>query len=113
MDMTDQAALTVTKPPSTASTAAYYNPNELVGNDIAIYSIGVGDGINSTAEAFLRYMAAVGDDGDRVTDPCDKITITDGDHQSCGNYYWTSGAANDLNKIFEDIASRIYTRITG
>ncbi|MDR3575355.1 MAG: VWA domain-containing protein [Anaerolineaceae bacterium] len=108
MDMVDQAALTVVKAPA-GGNAAYYNQNELTGNDMAIYSIGVGNGLGATGEAFLRYMAAVGDDGDRVTDPCDGAATK----QNCGNYYWTDGTPGDLNKIFEDIASRIYTRITG
>ena len=57
-DMTDRAALTVSA-----------NPHELRGNDIAIYSVGFGD-IAALGEPLLRYMAAVGDDGDRNTDPC-------------------------------------------
>jgi hypothetical protein len=52
-------------------------------------------------------MAAVGDDGDRRTDRCDHIASG----VDCGNYYYTADA-NELTPIFEDIASRIYTRIT-
>ena len=110
LDMTDQAALTVVKPP-TGANAAYYNTSELIGNDIAIYSVGLGAAGYSDGEKLLRYMAAVGDDGDRVTDPCDRVGV--GVRTSCGNYYWDDGSANALTKIFEDIASRIYTRITG
>jgi hypothetical protein len=97
MDMTDEAALTKSD-----------NPNEPLGNDVAIYSIGLNVPLTgSAAEPLLRYMAAVGDDGDRTTDPC--RTVAAGDN--CGQYYFTANSG-DLAKIFDDIASRIYTRIT-
>ncbi len=97
MDMTDEAALTKSA-----------NPNEPLGNDLAIYSIGLNVPLeNSAAEPLLRYMAAVGDDGDRTTDPCSGIAAG----RNCGQYYYTSNSS-DLAKIFDDIASRIYTRIT-
>ena len=38
------------------------------GNDIAIYSVGMGAA--ASGADLLRYMAAVGDDGDRTTDSC-------------------------------------------
>lgn len=106
-DMTDEAALT-------RST----NLNEPAGNDIAIYTIGLGaagddlslGGVNKGAvgEQLLRYMAVVGDDGDRTTwAGCD----TAGKRTSCGQYYFAPSGA-DLLPIFEDIATRIYTRIT-
>jgi hypothetical protein len=59
-------------------------------------------------EDLLRYMAAVGDDGDRTTDPCKAMSV--GAAQSCGQYYYAPDG-NKLRKIFEDIATRIYTRI--
>ncbi len=95
MDMVDETALT-------SST----NPDEPRGNEIAIYSIGlhVDAGV---AEDLLRYVAAVGDDGDRTTDPC----ATAADQTSCGQYYYAPKGGN-LLAIFEDIASRIYTRIS-
>jgi hypothetical protein len=88
------------------------NAKELRGNDIAIYSIalgGAGDQVYGVAvgEQLLRYMAAVGDDGDRTTDPC-KTTATKTD---CGQYYFAP-SGDRLLPIFEDIAGRIYTRIT-
>lgn len=100
-DMVDETALTRS-----------LNLLEPGGNEIAIYSIGLGavggTGATVTAgENLLRYMAAVGDDGDRETDPCDSV----GPRQTCGQYYYApSGAA--LAGIFEDIATRIYTRIS-
>mgnify|MGYP001176891803 CR=1 FL=1 len=94
-DMVDSASLT-------RST----NTNEPNGNDIAIYSIGLNvDG--GIAEQFLRYVAAVGDDGDRTTDPCSAAAA----NTSCGQYYFAPSGAH-LRTIFEDIATRIYTRIS-
>jgi hypothetical protein len=100
LDMVDEAALTKST-----------NLNEPSGNDIAIYSIGLGDGVGSGAgvigENLLRYMAAVGDDGDRTTNPCSLSP-----HRSdCGQYYYAP-SGQELLPIFEDIATRIYTRIT-
>lgn len=106
-DMVDEAALT-------RST----NLKEPAGNDIAIYSIGLGaagddlylGGVNKGAvgEQLLRYMSIVGDDGDRSTTAgCD----TASKRQSCGQYYYAP-SGGDLLPIFEDIATRIYTRIT-
>ena len=107
MDMTDTAALTKS-----------LNTSEPRGNDIAIYSIGLGNEVGTSTsgdttspgyigEQLLRYMAAVGDDGDRETDPCDGANS----RTSCGQYYYASSGAN-LMPIYEDIANRIYTRIT-
>jgi len=93
-DMTDEAALT-------RST----NSLEPAGNDLAIYTIGLGD--VSAGESLLRYMAAVGDDGDRNTDPCFGVPAK----RSCGQYYYAP-TGNALLPIFENIASRIYTRIS-
>ena len=93
--MTDRAALT-------RST----NTHELRGNDIAIYPVGFGD-IAALGEPLLRYMAAVGDDGDRLTDPCVGIPSK----RSCGQYYFAQ-TASDLLPVFQDIASRIYTKIS-
>lgn len=97
LDMTDTAALTRS-----------LNQDEPGGNDIAIYTIALGN-VGSTAGRLLRYMAAVGDDGDRESDPCDSVSadIT----INCGNYYFAP-TGDALLPIFEDIASRIYTRIT-
>ena len=92
--MTDRAALTVST-----------NPNELRGNDIAIYSVGFGD-IAALGEPLLRYMAAVGDDGDRATDPCVGIASK----HSCGQYYFaqtrqrpfTCISGHRLSDLYED-----------
>lgn len=81
------------------------NQDEPRGNDVAVYSIGLG--AVSLGEPLLRYIAAVGDDGDRTTDPCATVAS----FRSCGQYYYTNNP-EDLVPIFEDIATRIYTRIT-
>jgi hypothetical protein len=103
-DMTDDAALLKS-----------LNLNEPAGNDIAIYAIGLGAVGRSAwpgqgesyGEGLLRYMAAVGDDGDRTTNTCSAVA----QKRSCGQYYYAA-SGDALLPIFEDIASRIYTRIT-
>jgi hypothetical protein len=103
LDMTDEAALTKS-----------LNLHEPGGNEISIYTIGLNpagnDALNPEhpiGERLLRYMAAVGDDGDRETDPCAGV----GPRQTCGQYYY-AGSGGDLSGIFLDIASRIYTKIS-
>jgi hypothetical protein len=114
-DMIDQAALTVNCAGQISECTGVppdkYNQNEPVpGANVAVYSIGLGLAANPpdyTGEEFLRYVAAVGDDGDRVTDDCTgKPTAT-----ACGNYYYAPSGAQ-LIGIFEDIAKRIFTRLT-
>jgi len=99
-DMIDQTALLTSS-----------NPNEpLVGNDIAIYSIGLGVAATPPdydGEQLLRYMANVGDDGSRANDPCAGVPP----QTNCGNYYYAPDASY-LAQIFENIANRIYTRIS-
>jgi hypothetical protein len=100
-DMTDMAALTWSK-----------NPKEKRGNDMAIYTIGFGNAVVPYGEPLLRYMAAVGDDGNRETDPCKDVNgIPLASKKSCGQYYFAP-TGNDLLPIFENIASRIYTKIS-
>ena len=95
-DMTDEAALQFPN-----------NPDEPPGDDIAIYSIGLGD-IGSISAKLLRYMALIGIEGRRDTvDPC----LGKSDTTWCGQYYYATGGS-DLTPIFEDIASRIFTRIS-
>jgi hypothetical protein len=89
------------------------NAQEPLGNDIAIFTIGLGaagypvSGGGAIGEELLRYMASVGDDGDRQTDLC---TLTPA-QRNCGTYYYAP-VGDQLVQIFEDIATRIYTRIT-
>jgi Flp pilus assembly protein TadG len=123
-DQTDIAALTVNCRGNPTNDCDWptrptnrYNRNEpLRGANVAIYSIGLGLAAQPpdfTGERMLRYMAAVGDDGDRVTDPCKNPDGTDRAPQiSCGNYYYSPTGAG-LIAIFEDIARQIFTRLTG
>ncbi len=84
-----------------------------LGADVAVYSIGLGSSVAvagapvNNAERLLRYMAAVGDDGDRVTDPCNGVPSA----TSCGNYYYAAQGAQ-LASVFEDIAKRVFTRLS-
>ncbi len=127
-DMVDLNALTIggrtCRPGSLPNTCIsdLYNYNEahegtrLTGAPIALYTIGLGlnvtFGPDRSGELLLRYMAAVGDDGDRVTDPC---ILSPGNPvgrgANCGNYYFAPDT-NQLVPIFEDIARRIFTRLT-
>lgn len=76
-------------------------------NEMAIYTIGLNVDANSSAEKLLRYIAWVGDDPYRDReDPCDGAATG----TSCGQYYYST--ASDLARIFDDIASRIYTKIS-
>lgn len=116
----------------------YDDPFNEGGQGALIYAIGLGKAVVSfrsggdpdAGDRLLRYVAAVGDDGDASTDLCagyyplddapeqngtpnDGIpTLTDGeDSYNCGNYYFTEFGSG-LNAVFESIASRIFTRIT-
>ncbi len=60
-------------------------------------------------DAFLRYAGAVGDDGDPSTDPCAGVPINASGY-SCGNYYFSSSGSG-LDAVFNQIASRVFTRL--
>lgn len=104
-----------THPGSCAALAPSY------GQGAVIFSIGLGELVTNNiscdpfwgscepdvGEKLLRYVAAVGDDGDPTTDPC----ATAGVGADCGNYYFSPTGAG-LLEVFEAIASRIFTRIT-
>jgi hypothetical protein len=90
-------------------------------------------------EKLLRYLANVGYNGEwnatftthtgetahwnggdqfdpcaRLADPTPDPTLTPAPSRSrnCGNYYYAPADINELNEIFAQIASRIFTRIT-
>jgi Flp pilus assembly protein TadG len=89
------------------------------GQGAIIFAIGLGNEILALDDeappdqkpyggALLRYLAAVGDDGNSATDPC----ATEADYtKNCGNYFWAQHGT-DLDKVFEAIYSRIFTRLT-
>jgi hypothetical protein len=96
MDMVDEAALLVSE-----------NEDEPTGEDMVVYSVALGAA--SAQPEVLRYLASVGDDGDRNTpnDPCAGQPADD----NCGNYYYAPTGAY-LDQIFESIAARIFTKIS-
>ncbi len=90
------------------------------GQGALIFTIGLGNQVLTTyasgdvahGVALLRYIAAVGDDGDPDTDFCAGLNgDINGWRQHCGNYYFDA-TGDRLISVFEDIASRIFTRIT-
>jgi Flp pilus assembly protein TadG len=86
------------------------------GQSAIIFTIGLGNQVTDVTDtagvpygaALLRFIAAVGDDGNPATDPC--LGISDYT-VSCGNYFWAEHGTN-LQKIFSAIYSRIFTRLT-
>lgn len=94
------------------------------GQGAVIFTIGLGDEVINDysglgpeetngipyGASLLRYIAGVGIDANpsAITDPCSGET----DYTAwCGNYYFSPGG-NELYQVFEDIASRIFTRLT-
>lgn len=83
-----------------------------------IFAIGLGKNVTENpgdlsepraGEFLLRYIADVGTDGLPNNDPF--CNPDPGKGESCGNYYFAP-EGDDLIAVFEDIASRIFTRIT-
>jgi len=91
------------------------------GQAAVIFTIGLGNGVLDTTNevnglpygtALLRYIAAVGDDTNPTTDACENFwDDADGWQEWCGNYYY-SPEGDQLNSVFQDIASRVFTRLT-
>ena len=93
-DMIDDAALMESE-----------NSHEPMGEDMVIYAIGL-DAARAGAD-ILRYMANLGVDGNRDNDACAGMDPQD----NCGNYYYAPTGAY-LDQIFENIASRIFTKLS-
>jgi len=105
-------------PATTSCTAA--------GQGAVIFTIGLGEELindiecdlatypggcqANQGEELLRFIAAIGDDADPSTDPCNDSSPPAGIGESCGNYYF-SPTGTGLIQVFEAIASRIFTRI--
>ena len=90
----------------------------LGGVGSVIFTIGLGKNVTDNpedtsnkdaGEKLLRYIAQVGIDGQPATDPF--CSPDPGTEVSCGNYYFSPDGPG-LIEVFEDIASRIFTRIT-
>lgn len=104
------------------------------GNGVVIFTIGLGKAVTNNSqcdiqkpgppasgyytaaqcdtakdagEQLLRYIASVGDDGDPGTNPCAGAGIG----SDCGNYYYAPSGSG-VGRVFDAIASRIFTRIT-
>ncbi len=94
--------------------------NGQLGQGAVIFTVGLGNGVLDTVNevnglpygtTLLRYIAAVGDDGDPASDPCSTYYEDAGDWQEwCGNYYF-SPQGDQLSEVFQDIASRVFTRL--
>lgn len=105
-----------------ADVAALKSP---YGDQIVIFTIGLGDdvihyegGDSDAGEKLLRYIANVGYNGEfnqLATDLCYTVDsckdVTELEDCECGNYYYAP-TPQGLDRIFEKIASRIFTRIT-
>ncbi len=95
--------------------------NGTTGQGAIVFAIGLGNEVlkhdyevhdRPYGASVLRYVARVGyaGDPDPTKDPC-KAKDDAGDYSAwCGNYYF-SPSGPQLTRVFEDIASRIYTRI--
>ena len=89
-----------------------------------MFAIGLGDQVQTRStsdgmpygDTLLRYIAAVGDDGNPATDPCTSIIppslpLVGNQSYQCCNYYFAQ-YSGILSNVFTDIFNRIYTRIT-
>jgi hypothetical protein len=122
MDMTDELALTKSDVYDANDPKKREHVKTFGDKKVGIYTIAYGNipitTDNGIGENLLRYMASVGDDGDRTTDPCfdhndliSGVRVYKATGVSCGNYYHATSAADLLN-IFEDIGKRIQTKIS-
>jgi hypothetical protein len=104
------------------------------GNSIIIFSIALGENVwnepgvveRDAGEKLLRYLANVGWNGELnatfTTHSGTEVDWNGGDEYDvcankasqvdCGNYYYAPSDINELNDVFAQIASRIFTRIT-
>jgi hypothetical protein len=113
---------------SVCSNGAYTPPTGTTPATCNNYNTVYGD--PDAAEQLLRYIADIGDDGDMLTGPClgpkgttpatwgiptNALDFAGRSNKlglQCGNYYFAPDASQ-LERIFLEIAGRIFTRITG
>ncbi len=94
--------------------AANPGPCSQSGNEAVIFTIGLGDAVVSydrggdpeVGGELLQFIAAVAD-GAPGEDPCAPYGP---DRKNCGNYYFVEDVS-ELEAVFEEIASRIYTKL--
>jgi hypothetical protein len=117
MDMADLAGLVTVR-------------DNLAGNFIAMYSIGFGSDIKDFGEALMRYIADAGDNGNidnnfyedcRNDGVCGNEALSTYDppgpcesaspREDCGQYWFAEEDSGDLDRIFSEIASRLFTRL--
>ena len=88
-------------------------PCEVAGNGAVIFTIGLGDAVVSydrggdptVGGELLQFIAAVADE-----QPWDDPCSAKGPKDDCGNYYFVEDVS-ELDGVFEEIASRIYTKL--
>lgn len=103
-------------------------PNQ-PGNFIAMFAIAFGEDVitEPTGAPLLRYIADAGDNGviDDNTEetlregrvvrpslgPCETDTGPKDPREQCGQYYYAEDLAS-LNRVFEEIAGRLFTRLS-
>ncbi len=96
------------------------------GMEAIMYAVGIGEEVISTdvsesgdppaGAMFLRYAAAAGDDHDPRTDICQAEgkpfrPPASQNKQKCGNYFWIR-SGSDISAVFDEIARRIFTRLS-
>ncbi|NPA06983.1 MAG: VWA domain-containing protein [Chloroflexi bacterium] len=92
------------------------------GQGAVIFTIGLGEAVERIPSyddkphgaALLRYIANLGDDGQLDTgtaDPCFGVPYNPYVDKQCGNYYYRRSGSN-LQAVFEDIARRVFTRLS-
>ena len=87
------------------------------GQGAYIFAIGMGrevlrssssqPGDPPAGAALLRYISAVGDDNNPQTDLCTGVPYS----QDCGNYYYRA-SGSEIREVFDNIAQRIFTRLS-
>jgi hypothetical protein len=112
-DHARKMALFVGCPNELPTDPADRGPCSEAGNEAVIFTIGLGDAVVSydrggdpeVGGELLQFIAAVAD-GLPGDDPCEPY----GPDTDCGNYYFVEHV-DELEAVFEEIASRIYTKL--
>ena len=97
------------------TTGATYSPGPPVTcADANAFYVDIDSGLPNTGELFLRYTADIGDNGqlDPPGSPVPNPCYSSLSGMQCGNYYFAPDG-NDLQRIFLEIAGRIFTRLAG
>jgi hypothetical protein len=97
--------------PLTVCTGGVYTPAS--GGNPHTCSAPFTQGDPDAGEVFLRYLSDAGDNGviNAPNDPCYSGGSPRTSGESCGNYYFAP-SGSELLDILQDIADRIFTRLT-